>query len=156
LLWAQKDRSDHLARLEKAAASYDSAAGALGTLVEDNPSAHRPGDPRQLGPAHYPEELGKICYDWACLDSVYLEALKEANLEPGERDRQIERHTRHALEQLRKAWTLWLKDSRDFPDPIAQLKGDSDLKALRAHAEFDHLLGQFHKDLTSIHIPAVP
>jgi serine/threonine protein kinase len=124
-----------LHRLDQARASYEKAAGVTDPLAD------------HYDVAHYREEKGKLAYDRACLDGLSAAAVtKDTKLEPREREKRIEQYGHDAVEQLRKAWPVWLKDFKN-PDPITQLNKEKDFDSLRTREDFRKLLTDFAEEL---------
>jgi tetratricopeptide (TPR) repeat protein len=151
LLMAQKDSLRNTDLLDEADAWYAKAAGVLEPLVRDYDEVRFPGERDRFSPAHFPEELGKIHYDWACLDSVQIAALKNAPREAALKEARAASHADLAVEHLRKAWTAWLHGYRDA---LVLLQQDSDLQALRQRPEFAPLLAEFTRELPPSKAPA--
>lgn len=104
--------------------------------------------------ATYQEELGRTCYDSACLAGFLAAAVsKDAKLSVAERDRRIEDYCQVAVEHLRKSWnTGFLKN----PAVLAHLKKDPDLAPFSGCAAFQKLVGDFEEELRRNRQPTNP
>jgi tetratricopeptide (TPR) repeat protein len=135
-----------LGRLDQARAEYDKAAEVKVRLAREYEATPRSGDPVTL-PYFYQEEVGRLSFDRACLDALSLAAVqKDAKLQPAEREKRIEQYAQDAVEQLRKSWAAWLRDTHDL-DPIKLLQEDPELHSLRKREDFAKMMDSFKEEL---------
>jgi len=121
-----------LQQLDQARASYESAARIDEALV------------REYEPVDYQDELGALDYDRACLEGLAAQALKDAKLDPTDKQKQIDQYAAEAIKRFRKSWTIgFLKRPRIF----AHFKVDSDLKSFRQRDDFKSLVAEFEAQM---------
>jgi tetratricopeptide (TPR) repeat protein len=134
-----------LGQLDACRADYDKAEEVTEPLARVYQDTRPPEELGSTYPYFYQEELGRLSYDRACLDSQYVAALqKDGKLQPAERDRRIEPYAKDAIERLRRSWLAWL---HGIPDPIKIIEQDGELDPLRQRADFSRLIDSFKEEL---------
>jgi tetratricopeptide (TPR) repeat protein/tRNA A-37 threonylcarbamoyl transferase component Bud32 len=132
---AQGESFLKLNQLDRARTSYDAAARLTESLV------------REYETPDYQTELGTLEYDRACLEGLAAAALKDPNLEPVERQKQIDQCSAEAIKRLRKSWNIgFLKQ----PYYFANLKVDPDLNSFRQRDDFKSLLAEFEAKMSKV------